>query len=60
MPSTVTTLNLANTNAATTENAASPAQAGGAKPAIIATRQRCEAEGVGLSHYILLDRKAAE
>ena len=29
------------------------------KPAIIATRQHCEAEGVGLSHYILMDRKAA-
>lgn len=29
-----------------------------AKPAIIATRKRCEAEGVGLSHYVLMDRKA--
>ncbi|WP_070099077.1 modified peptide precursor CbpA [Azoarcus sp. KH32C] len=29
-----------------------------AKPAIIATRRRCEADGVGLSHYILMDRKA--
>lgn len=29
------------------------------KPAIIATRQHCEAEGVGLSHYILMDRKAS-
>lgn len=28
------------------------------KPAIIATRRRCEADGVGLSHYILMDRKA--
>ena len=27
--------------------------------AVIATRQRCEADGVGLSHYILLDRKPA-
>ena len=30
------------------------------KPAIIATRQRCEADGVGLSHYILMDRKAQQ
>ncbi|HJV24344.1 MAG TPA: modified peptide precursor CbpA [Aromatoleum sp.] len=24
----------------------------------MATRRRCEADGVGLSHYILMDRKA--
>ena len=30
------------------------------KPAIIATRRRCEADGVGLSHYILMDRKAKQ
>ena len=30
-----------------------------AQPAVIATRQRCEANGVGLSHYILMDRKPA-
>lgn len=29
------------------------------QPAVIATRQRCEADGVGLSHYILMDRKPA-
>lgn len=29
------------------------------QPAIIATRQHCEAEGVGLSHYILMDRAAS-
>lgn len=29
------------------------------KPAIIATRQHCEADGVGLSHYILMDRVAS-
>lgn len=28
------------------------------KPAVIATRKRCEADGVGLSHYVLMDRKA--
>ena len=30
------------------------------KPAIIASRQHCEAEGVGLSHYILMDRTASQ
>jgi modified peptide precursor CbpA len=29
-------------------------------PTIIATRKRCEADGVGLSHYILMDRKVAK
>jgi modified peptide precursor CbpA len=29
------------------------------KPALIASRQRCEADGVGLSHYILMDQKKA-
>ena len=46
----------------TTKNAASSlaTTACGAelKPAVIATRKRCEAEGVGLSHYVLMDRKA--
>lgn len=38
---------------------ASVGQSGGsARPAVIATRKRCEADGVGLSHYILMDRKA--
>lgn len=27
------------------------------QPAVIALRMRCEADGVGLSHYILMDRK---
>jgi modified peptide precursor CbpA len=31
-----------------------------AQPTIIATRKRCEADGVGLSHYILMDRKVAK
>lgn len=31
-----------------------------ARPAVIATRKRCEADGVGLSHYILMDRKAGK
>ncbi|MEO5661538.1 MAG: modified peptide precursor CbpA [Polaromonas sp.] len=30
------------------------------QPAVIALRKRCEADGVGLSHYILLDRKTAK
>lgn len=40
-------------NTATPQPAAAPAQ----QPAIIASRQRCDADGVGLSHYILMDRK---
>ena len=27
-------------------------------PAVKATRKSCDAEGAGLSHYILLDKKA--
>jgi len=27
------------------------------QPAVIAVRKRCDADGVGLSHYILMDRK---
>ncbi len=30
-----------------------------AQPAVIATRGRCAATGVGLSHYILIDRQPA-
>ncbi|MHB1427462.1 MAG: modified peptide precursor CbpA [Rhodocyclaceae bacterium] len=30
-----------------------------AQPAVIASRRRCDADGVGLSHYILMDRKPA-
>lgn len=29
-----------------------------AKPVVIAYRKRCKAQGTGLSHYILMDRKA--
>jgi modified peptide precursor CbpA len=43
------------TTAASHSPAAQPAD----QPAIIATRQHCEAEGVGLSHYILMDRVAS-
>lgn len=45
-----------------TANAAAPqpAAASAVQPAIIASRQRCEADGVGLSHYILMDRKPAQ
>lgn len=39
-------------------NAALNASTAKDQPAIIATRQHCEAEGVGLSHYILMDRAA--
>lgn len=35
------------------QQTAAPAQ----QPAIIASRQSCDADGVGLSHYILMDRK---
>jgi modified peptide precursor CbpA len=28
------------------------------KPAVIAYRRSCKARGTGLSHYILMDRKA--
>jgi modified peptide precursor CbpA len=35
--------------------AATPQQA-----AVIALRKRCDADGVGLSHYILVDRKVAK
>ncbi len=30
------------------------------QPAVIALRKRCDADGVGLSHYILVDRKTAK
>ncbi len=26
------------------------------RPAVIATRKSCDAEGTGLSHYVLMDR----
>lgn len=28
------------------------------KPAVIAYRKKCQAKGTGLSHYILMDKKA--
>jgi modified peptide precursor CbpA len=28
-----------------------------AKPRVIATRKACRAQGTGLSHYILMDKK---
>ena len=52
MPSTDIKQQAANIAATNAANATE------AKPAIIATRKRCEAEGVGLSHYVLMDRKA--
>lgn len=27
------------------------------QPTVIALRKRCDADGIGLSHYILVDRK---
>lgn len=44
---------------ATPTPAAAPATDPG-KPAVIASRRCCEADGVGLSHYILMDRKAGQ
>jgi modified peptide precursor CbpA len=35
-----------------------PAPRTGTTPDVIASRKGCTAEGVGLSHYILMDRKA--
>jgi len=35
---------------------AQPAQ----QPTVIAVRKRCDANGVGLSHFILMDRKPAK
>lgn len=31
-----------------------------AVPVVIATRRRCEADGMGLSHYVLMDPKGAK
>ena len=47
----------ANTPAATQPGAAAQAQA--AAP-LIAVRKRCNPDGIGLSHYVLMDRKAAQ
>lgn len=37
-----------------------PTTAPAPQPAIIASRRSCDADGVGLSHYILMDRKPAQ
>ncbi|WIM05039.1 MAG: modified peptide precursor CbpA [Candidatus Nitricoxidivorans perseverans] len=37
-----------------------PAAAPAPQPAIIASRRSCDADGVGLSHYILMDRKPTQ
>jgi modified peptide precursor CbpA len=62
MPSKFTTDTNETTVESTTQSTAAmnAQQADAAKPAIIARRGRCEADGVGLSHYILLDRKVSE
>ena len=41
-------------------NAGQPSGATPRQPAVIAQRKRCDADGVGLSHYILMDRKPAK
>ncbi|CAG0962782.1 hypothetical protein RHDC4_00791 [Rhodocyclaceae bacterium] len=45
----------ANAAEAAAQSPVAPAQ----PPAIVARRQSCDADGVGLSHYILMDRKPA-
>jgi len=49
-----TTLNLAHDSTVSKTAGERPDQ-----PAVIAVRKRCDADGVGLSHYILMDRKPA-
>ena len=39
--------------------AASPSTAAPAAP-VIATRKSCNPDGIGLSHYVLMDKKAAK
>ncbi len=39
-------------------NVSKPAKKKGAKKSVIAKRKSCKATGTGLSHYILMDRKA--
>lgn len=53
MSTIVTPQDQATANPAAPQPAAAPAP----QPAIIARRQSCDADGVGLSHYILMDRK---
>ena len=52
-PQDQATANPAAQQPAAPQTAATPAQ----QPAVIARRQSCDADGVGLSHYILMDRK---
>lgn len=61
MPSTINPANAVDTHQPAAQ-APCPAAAAPdtGKPAVIASRQRCEADGVGLSHYILMDRKAGQ
>ena len=56
MSNTTQPQNLLSATPSTNEPSFAPPQ----QPAIIATRQRCDADGVGLSHYILMDRKPAK
>ena len=34
-----------------------PAEAASARPDVIALRRTCDAEGTGLSHYVLMDQQ---
>lgn len=45
-----------------TQAATQPAAAAKVKPAAptIAVRKSCNPDGIGLSHYVLMDRKAAK
>ena len=55
MSTIVTQQDQVTANTAAPQSAAALAQ----QPAVIASRQSCDADGVGLSHYILMDRKPA-
>ena len=50
------------TQTAKTQTATPPAAAAQARPAAptIAVRKSCNPDGIGLSHYVLMDRKAAK
>lgn len=51
------------TSQATTaqQAAVQPTQAAAPAPApVIASRKSCNPDGIGLSHYVLMDRKAAK
>ena len=47
------TVNTQQTNPTTAANTQQPAPA-------IATRKSCNPDGIGLSHYVLMDKKAAK